>query len=109
MCLEFGFVIFWRKDFGTKAAHKMMVKLPPGDNFISMFTCSFFAKDKKLLVFENEFHHAFSSQNCGSCDIRKSHLAVLVAICKSQLVVLKKALKKPCVIFFMKSAPSDRK
>ncbi len=27
MCLKFGFVIFWQKDFGTKAAHKMLVKL----------------------------------------------------------------------------------
>jgi hypothetical protein len=26
MCLQFGFVIFWRKDFGAKAAHKMLVK-----------------------------------------------------------------------------------
>ncbi len=30
MCLQFGFVIFWQKDFGAKAAHKMLVKLPPG-------------------------------------------------------------------------------
>jgi hypothetical protein len=30
MCLQFGFVIFWRKDFGAKAAHKMWVKLTPG-------------------------------------------------------------------------------
>jgi hypothetical protein len=30
MCLQFGFVIFWRKDFGAKAAHKMLVKLTPG-------------------------------------------------------------------------------
>jgi hypothetical protein len=29
MCLKFGFVIFWQKDFGTKAAHKMLVKLTP--------------------------------------------------------------------------------
>ncbi len=29
LCLQFGFVIFWRKDFGTKAAHKMLVKLTP--------------------------------------------------------------------------------
>jgi hypothetical protein len=27
MCLQFGFVIFWKKDFGAKAAHKMLVKL----------------------------------------------------------------------------------
>jgi hypothetical protein len=26
-CLQFGFVIFWQRDFGTKAAHKMLVKL----------------------------------------------------------------------------------
>jgi hypothetical protein len=30
MCLQFGFVIFWQKDFGTKAAQKMLVKLTPG-------------------------------------------------------------------------------
>ncbi len=30
MCLQFGFVIFWRKDFGTKAAYKMLVKLMAG-------------------------------------------------------------------------------
>jgi hypothetical protein len=29
-CLQFGFVIFWQKEFGAKAAHKMLVKLPPG-------------------------------------------------------------------------------
>jgi hypothetical protein len=29
MILQFGFVIFWQKDFGTKAAHKMLVKLTP--------------------------------------------------------------------------------
>jgi hypothetical protein len=27
MCLQFGFVIFRRKDFGTKAANKMLEKL----------------------------------------------------------------------------------
>jgi hypothetical protein len=31
MCLQFGFVIFWQKDFGTKAAHKMLVKLKSGN------------------------------------------------------------------------------
>jgi hypothetical protein len=30
LCLQFAFVIFWRKDFDAKAAHKMLVKLPPG-------------------------------------------------------------------------------
>ncbi len=29
MCLQFGFVMFLRKDFGAKAAHKMLVKLTP--------------------------------------------------------------------------------
>jgi hypothetical protein len=29
MWLEFGFVIIWWKDFGAKAAHKMLVKLTP--------------------------------------------------------------------------------
>ncbi len=30
MCLQFGFVIFWRKDFVAKAAHTMLVKSTPG-------------------------------------------------------------------------------
>ncbi len=30
MCLQFGFVIFWQKDFGAKGALKMLVKLTPG-------------------------------------------------------------------------------
>jgi hypothetical protein len=34
MCLQFGFVIFWQKDFGAKAAHKMLVKLTPGSRVI---------------------------------------------------------------------------
>jgi hypothetical protein len=29
-CLQFGFAIFRQKDFGAKAAHKMLVKLTPG-------------------------------------------------------------------------------
>jgi hypothetical protein len=34
MCLQFGFVILWQKDFGAKAAHKMLVKLTPDWNII---------------------------------------------------------------------------
>jgi hypothetical protein len=30
MCLQFGFVIFWQKGFGAKAAYKILVKLAPG-------------------------------------------------------------------------------
>ncbi len=30
MCLQFGFVIFWQKDYGAKATDKMLVKLTPG-------------------------------------------------------------------------------
>ncbi len=29
MCLQFVFIIFGEKDFGAKAAHKMLVKLTP--------------------------------------------------------------------------------
>jgi hypothetical protein len=61
-----------------------------------MFTRGFFMqKTKSCLFFENEFHHAFLYENCAGCAICKSHLAVLVAICKLQLAVRKKASKKP--------------
>ncbi len=56
----------------------------------------FMLKTKKLFVFENEFHQAFSHKNCAGCAIGKSHLVVLVAICKSQLAGRKKALKATC-------------
>ncbi len=49
MCLQCGFVIFWWKDFGAKAAHKMLVKSPRlkfstflsgEENFFSYFRIS---------------------------------------------------------------------
>ena len=41
MCLKFGFIIFWQKDFGAKAAHKMLVKLTLGSkNFFSQLNLS---------------------------------------------------------------------
>ncbi len=46
MCLQFGFVFFWRKDFGAKAAHKMLVKLTPGDSLAPRY-------DLQLLVVKN--------------------------------------------------------
>ncbi len=36
-CLQFGFVIFRQKEFGAKAAHKMLVKSTPWLNFINIF------------------------------------------------------------------------
>jgi hypothetical protein len=33
MRLQFGFAMFWHKDFGAKAARKMLVKLTPGGSF----------------------------------------------------------------------------
>jgi hypothetical protein len=60
-----------------------------------MFKRGFFTqKTKKLLVFENEFHHAFLYENCAGFAIYKSHLAVLVATWKLQLAVRKKSFKK---------------
>jgi hypothetical protein len=41
MCLKFGFVIFWQKDFGAKAAHKMLVKLTPAVNFTIFLRAAF--------------------------------------------------------------------
>ncbi len=46
MCLQFGFVIFWRKDFGAKAAHKMLVKLTPVACTINVYDRRFY--DRKL-------------------------------------------------------------
>jgi len=37
MCLQFSFVIFWQKDFGAKAAHKMLVKLTPSGSMVTIF------------------------------------------------------------------------
>jgi len=34
--LQFGFEIFWQKNIGAKAAHKMFMKLTIGVNFINV-------------------------------------------------------------------------
>jgi hypothetical protein len=47
-CLQFGFVIFWWKDFGAKAAHKMLVKLTPGPYTISLLQLSLIPNCNKL-------------------------------------------------------------
>jgi len=47
MCLQFGFVIFWQKDFSAKAAHTMLVKLTP-----ALLHCL----AKKACVHKNFYH-----------------------------------------------------
>jgi hypothetical protein len=54
----------------------------------------FVRKKKKLLVFENEFYHAFLYENCAGCAICELHLVVLVTICKLQLAVHKETSEK---------------
>jgi hypothetical protein len=58
-----------------------------------------------LLVFKNEFPHAFLYENRAGCAICKLHLVVLVATRKSQLALHKKALKKPRIKMLMKLIP----
>ncbi len=52
MCLQFGFVIFWQKDFGAKAAHKMLVKLKPVWRSIITLTRPNFIKHFTALIYE---------------------------------------------------------
>ena len=48
-CLQFGFVVFWQKDFGAKAAHKMLVKLTPGDRMGPRYVLQYhFMKNHKM-------------------------------------------------------------
>ncbi len=44
MCLQYELVIFWQKDFGAKAAHKMLAKLTPGVNSPIFYEQFFHAK-----------------------------------------------------------------
>ncbi len=46
MCLQFVFVIFRGKDFGAKAAHKMLVKLPPGGSMVRIYVFATFIDEK---------------------------------------------------------------
>jgi hypothetical protein len=50
MCLQFGFVIFWQKDFGAKAAHKILVKLTPGYKEKSFMTFTSREEEKIQLL-----------------------------------------------------------
>jgi hypothetical protein len=53
MCLQFGFVIFWRKDFGAKAANKLWVKLPPSGNIWRRNSTSFYESKVHMAKAEN--------------------------------------------------------
>jgi len=44
---QFGFVIFWLKVIGTKAACEMLVKLTSGVNFINVLWAAFTCSDPK--------------------------------------------------------------
>ncbi len=47
-CLQFGFVIFWQKDFGAKVAHKMLVKLTPGGSMGPRYVLQLLFVEKSL-------------------------------------------------------------
>jgi hypothetical protein len=51
MCLQFGFVMFWQKDFGAQAAHKMLVKLTP--DWAKFCLSGFFFKDPSKCLGES--------------------------------------------------------
>ncbi len=73
MCLQFGFVIFWQKDFGTKAAHKMLAKLTPEDienvilRFFHCFHLSAVFKNT-LLLFKHKFLLQADFRGIKNCD-----------------------------------------
>ncbi len=51
MCLQFGFVIFWPKDLGAKAANKMLVKLTSGGSVVlaHVLQLLFIEKNHKII------------------------------------------------------------
>ncbi len=92
MCLQFGFLIFWRKDFGAKAAHKMLVKLTPvGDynrKFWTRTYCTIIrVKVNKLLKYEwKVLHHfimprAMNSFNSTQALMSLAFLITFVTVC----------------------------
>ncbi len=61
MCLQFGFVIFWRKDFGAKAANKMLViSTPGGRNWQQIYpnypTKNILARDEHPSLFDRSIN-----------------------------------------------------
>jgi hypothetical protein len=60
MCLQFGFVIFWQKDFGTKAAHKMLVKLTPAGGSMSLRYVLQLLLSEQLISMDYNFDHQMS-------------------------------------------------
>jgi hypothetical protein len=55
MCLQFGFIIFWQKDFGANAARKMLVKLTPVGGIILRYVLR--------LLFSEESQHCQKLNN----------------------------------------------
>ena len=64
MCLQFGFVFFWRKDFGAKAAHKMLVKLTPGKCHFGHYKEAFLLK--QIVTWCNKLECLWHIKHCKS-------------------------------------------
>jgi hypothetical protein len=56
MYLQFGFVIFWRKDFGAKAADKMLVKLTSGC-FFKLYYRILLLSQSSFVKFDKPSHY----------------------------------------------------
>ncbi len=53
--------IFWQMDFGAKAAHKMLVKLPPGDRNWQLIYPNCFILFKKIAISLYKFEYVSHS------------------------------------------------
>ncbi len=52
--LQFGFVVFWRKNNDAKDASKMLIKLTVGVNFANILQAPFVPVDLILLKYSEE-------------------------------------------------------
>ncbi len=57
-----GFLIFWRKDFGAKVAHKMLVKLTLGVNFTNTLWAAFAPKSFPQKITNPNCEHIKAAQ-----------------------------------------------
>jgi hypothetical protein len=64
LCLQFRFVLYWRKTVGAKAVHRMLVKLTPGRH----------NKSKNNTVIQNWFDRGNWKKKSWQRDIMFSHL-----------------------------------
>jgi len=113
ICIEFGFVIFWRKEISIEAARRIWVKLTTGVNFTRFYRQLFHTKRVLHSFYKLEFGFViFCQKNIGKKASRKMLVKLNTGVNFTNIfqaaVSYKRVLRSFCLLPFWFSNISSK-